>query len=215
MRHIVLRDISRELKLLMESLASWAFKGDSRRPLSRNKAMVVFSYRWFQNVGMIGGCKWTNDSACTKLRPINQPIRTRVRILVCAGRRYSRNHWSRSIGAACWSKFTREMGKKKSRKSGLDAAIGEKHATTPENGNGTTEEEEEYEVEKVVDKRINKDKVEYWLKWKGYSSADNTWESEESLDCPELLQEYEKRRRLEKQSVDVKKEKKEKRKEPR
>lgn len=107
------------------------------------------------------------------------------------------------------------MGKKKSGKSGLDVAIGEKRATTPENENGTTEEEEEYEVEKVVDKRINKGKVEYLLKWKGYSSADNTWESEESLDCPELLQEYEKRRRLEKQSVDVKKEKKEKRKEPR
>ena len=104
------------------------------------------------------------------------------------------------------------MGKKKPGKSALNE-LGGKRPPTPENDTGTTEEEEEYEVEKVVDKRIHKGKVEYLLKWKGYSSDENTWEAEESLECPELLQEYEKRRRLEKQSVDGKTEKKEKRKE--
>jgi len=103
------------------------------------------------------------------------------------------------------------MGKKKGGKSRLDVVV-EKQPSSPENENGTTEEEEEYEVEKVVDKRIHKGKVEYLLKWKGYSSDDNTWEAEDSLDCPELLQDYETRRRQEKQSVDKKKEK---RKEPR
>ena len=90
----------------------------------------------------------------------------------------------------------------------------EKPVPTLEQENGTTEEEEEeYEVEKVVDKRIHKGRVEYLLKWKGYSSDDNTWEAEDSLDCAELLQDYEARRRLEKQAVEIKKEKKEKRKE--
>ena len=109
------------------------------------------------------------------------------------------------------------MGKKKPGKIGMDV-IEEEKPSLPATENGTTEEEEEfveYEVEKVVDKRIHKGKVEYLLKWKGYPSSDNTWESEDNLDCQELVQDYEERRRLEKKPVAVKKEKKEKRKEPR
>lgn len=95
------------------------------------------------------------------------------------------------------------MGKKK-------AGVEEKQPTTEEE----SVEEEIYEVEKVVDKRMHKGKVEYLLKWKGYSSNENTWEHEDSLDCSELLQEYESNRARERHEVVVKKEKKEKRKEP-
>ena len=58
-------------------------------------------------------------------------------------------------------------------------------------------EEEEYSVEKVVDKRSAKSGNIELLQWKGYGDVDNTWEPKENLEChqgviDEPIKEFEK-----------------------
>ena len=50
---------------------------------------------------------------------------------------------------------------------------------------------EQFEVETIIDKRTLEDgRVQYYLKWKGYSDTDNTWENEDDIDCDKLIREF-------------------------
>jgi len=73
-------------------------------------------------------------------------------------------------------------------------------------------DEEEFIVEKILKMRTTKKgKVQYLLKWKGFSHNENTWEPAENLECPELIaafmaeqKEKEKEKEKEKQSTTTK-----------
>lgn len=52
-------------------------------------------------------------------------------------------------------------------------------------------EQQEYAVEKVLDKRFVKGKIQYFIKWKGWDIKDSTWEPIEHLNCPDLVDKFE------------------------
>ena len=67
----------------------------------------------------------------------------------------------------------------------------------PEPPPETIEGEEEWEVDGILAHRGNTKKREYLVSWKGYSSADNTWEPEKNLKHTQtILQEYKRRKNL-------------------
>ena len=57
--------------------------------------------------------------------------------------------------------------------------------------------EQVFAVEAITKKRIKKSKVEYLVKWKGWSVKHNSWEPEENILDPRLISQYQKRVALE------------------
>jgi len=54
------------------------------------------------------------------------------------------------------------------------------------------EGEEEFEVEKIINKRTVRGKEKFLVRWKGYTAEENTWESRENLEnAKELVEEFE------------------------
>jgi hypothetical protein len=82
----------------------------------------------------------------------------------------------------------RNVGQRRDRESSPDISDGEFH------------------VEKILDKRIRKGRVEYYLKWKGFSHEDNTWEPIKNMRCQEIIDQFERIRKeeQEKHSIDRK-----------
>lgn len=57
--------------------------------------------------------------------------------------------------------------------------------------NATGEEEEEgYEVEDIVAHKFHGKKKKFLIRWKNYDASQDTWEAEESLSCPEIIERY-------------------------
>jgi len=51
--------------------------------------------------------------------------------------------------------------------------------------------EEEFEVEKILNKRMIRGKEKFLVRWKGYTVEENTWENRENLEnAKELVEEF-------------------------
>jgi len=54
------------------------------------------------------------------------------------------------------------------------------------------EEVEEFEVEKILNKRTVRGKEKFLVRWKGYTAEEDTWENRENLEnMKELVEEFE------------------------
>ncbi|KAJ1038476.1 hypothetical protein NDA10_002601 [Ustilago hordei] len=53
------------------------------------------------------------------------------------------------------------------------------------------DEDLDFEVEALIDKRSHNGTTEYKVLWRGYSDEAASWEPVENLNCPDLIQEYE------------------------
>lgn len=61
--------------------------------------------------------------------------------------------------------------------------------------------EGEYEVQSIVDHKKEKGRTIYRIRWKGYSSKDDTWLPATELSCKDILKKY--RKKIERENKDV------------
>ena len=56
------------------------------------------------------------------------------------------------------------------------------------------DDEPEWEVEQILDERMQRSEKQYLIRWKGYSNAHDSWEPRENIKAPLLMAEFEERR---------------------
>ncbi|KAM7348765.1 uncharacterized protein ACRADG_007965 isoform 2-T2 [Cochliomyia hominivorax] len=57
------------------------------------------------------------------------------------------------------------------------------------------EGEEEYEVKDIVGHKTERGVSYFLIRWKGYTKADDTWEPEDTLNCPDIIERYKKKQK--------------------
>lgn len=52
------------------------------------------------------------------------------------------------------------------------------------------DDQEEWEVEHILDSRIHRRRLQYLIKWKGFGTEHNTWESARDVHAPDLINDF-------------------------
>lgn len=87
--------------------------------------------------------------------------------------------------ASPWYKETKEKPEKRKYLFGRVKLSDEEDDEESDDGSN------EWEVEEIVKHRIKKDENwEFLIRWKGCTAKDDTWETEENLNCSDLLLKY-------------------------
>ncbi|XP_072385360.1 uncharacterized protein [Diabrotica undecimpunctata] len=63
-------------------------------------------------------------------------------------------------------------------------------AVSDEEEDGEGDDETQYEVEKVLDDKMIAGVRHYLIRWKGYGQDDDTWEPEDTLNCPDAIKAF-------------------------
>lgn len=68
---------------------------------------------------------------------------------------------------------------------------GDSAVDSVDNGDATADGDEEgYEVEDIVDHKFKGKKKYFKIRWKNYDADQDTWEPEDDLSCPEIIERY-------------------------
>ena len=51
-------------------------------------------------------------------------------------------------------------------------------------------DKEQYKVEKILDSRLFRQKLQFKVKWKGYGLEDVSWELQENMQAPRLVRDF-------------------------
>ncbi|KAI9582070.1 chromodomain-helicase-DNA-binding protein 1 isoform X2 [Glossina fuscipes] len=99
--------------------------------------------------------------------------------------------------------------KKKGRKSATNSGGGSKGKKNMKSGgkgkqskksapkvDDEEEEEAEYEVKDIVGHKIERGISYFLIRWKGYTKDDDTWEPEDTLNCPDIIDKYKKKQAI-------------------
>ncbi|XP_046820030.1 chromo domain-containing protein cec-4-like [Vespa crabro] len=80
---------------------------------------------------------------------------------------------------------------KKSKHNKRQSNLSEEEENESDSAIKNDESQKEFEVDKIIEVHFKKNKKkEFLIRWKGFTAADDTWEPEENLNCPDLITKF-------------------------